>query len=858
MTTSGAEWTRHAAIRAVVRALAPLALALPAPAHAQSLCPSRLGPAASAAGSSWPAPLDRVVSFQARDVSLRDALGHLAAAAHVRLSYSSELLPLDRRVCVSHEAVSVGDALAELLHGTTLEPRAVAADHIALAPVLAAGGSVVPIDTATAMARTTTVLDRVVVTGSTVGGAQRSLPVAVDVISGPQLERRVADGTLSRILGGATPGIWIWEQSPSSLLARYGSIRGASSFGASYPKVYIDGIEVANPLLITQVSPEMIERIEVIRGPQGAALYGTDAISGVINVITRNGGVADGGQHVRLQSDAGVAHSDFASGASLAQRHALTLRAGSGLRSAGLGITVGTVGAFLPNAYSRTVTATGSARLVTSRSVVTGTGRFVAQRASPSVSPLITDSVPESTTTTPGPPGMPPRPAGPQSAQQYTVGASARFTPSGRWTHAAVVGIDGYRLTDVPDDVRSIPIAADASLRSVRGAADRGTVRLSSVASFGSSDHASAALTLAAEHSVLHEESDARDSFVKPAGGGGGGPGEPPSPPYATSWRSNTGLIAQTNVAWREALYLTGGVRVERNDGFAAIDQVSTLPMLGASLVRDRGDVTLKLRAAYGKGIRPQRMASRETTWAGIRGQATSASLAPEQQAGVEAGVELLVGRAFTLQATRFDQLASGLIQRVAIGADADPASGPGPRHVMYALQNVGEITNRGWELESSATHGRFSLTGTLSLVDSRVRRTATGYTGDLRAGDRMLEVPARTAGLTASWTGARWFGALTASRAADWVNYDRLALAWAVVNDQRPTPPDEMGTWLRSFWRTYDGVTRLRLTTSRDLRRGFALVLTGDNLLDQQLGEPDNVTILPGRTITAGIRAAF
>jgi iron complex outermembrane recepter protein len=153
---------------------------------------------------------------------------------------------------------------------------------------------------------------------------------------------------------------------------------------------------------------------------------------------------------------------------------------------------------------------------------------------------------------------------------------------------------------------------------------------------------------------------------------------------------------------------------------------------------------------------------------------------------------------------------------------------------VSYALQNVGQITNRGRELEGSAEHGPFALRGTLSIVDSRVRRIATGYTGDLRPGDRMLEVPARTASLSASWASARWFGSLTASRASDWVNYDRLALAWAVVNEQGPASPDQMGTWLRSFWRTYDGVTRLRLTTSRDLHRGIALVLTGDNLLDR------------------------
>jgi iron complex outermembrane receptor protein len=316
----------------------------------------------------------------------------------------------------------------------------------------------------------------------------------------------------------------------------------------------------------------------------------------------------------------------------------------------------------------------------------------------------------------------------------------------------------------------------------------------------------------------------------------------------------------QTSVAVREALYLTGGLRVERNDGFVVADQVTALPMIGAALVGDRGDVTLKLRGAYGKGIRPQRIAPRETTWAGIRGQGMAASLRPEEQSGVEAGIDLIVGKTVTVQLTRFDQLASGLIQRVATDAEtgADPTNGPGPRHVTYVLQNVGEIANRGWELEGSAALGRLSLGGTLSLVDSRVRRLATGYTGDLRLGDRMLEVPARTLSATASWTGARWFSSLTATRAADWINYDRLALAWAVVNDDRPASPDQMGAWLRSFWRTYDGVTRLRLTASRDLRRGVALVLTGDNLLDRQLGEPDNVTIVPGRTITAGIRAAF
>jgi vitamin B12 transporter len=37
-----------------------------------------------------------------------------------------------------------------------------------------------------------------------------------------------------------------------------------------------------------ELAPELIERIEVVKGPR-SALYGTDAIGGVVNVITRRG-----------------------------------------------------------------------------------------------------------------------------------------------------------------------------------------------------------------------------------------------------------------------------------------------------------------------------------------------------------------------------------------------------------------------------------------------------------------------------------------------------------------------------------------------------------------------------------------
>jgi len=59
----------------------------------------------------------------------------------------------------------------------------------------------------------------------------------------------------------------MWTQSPSSFLAQYAAFAAPARSDCPNPKVYIDGIEVANPLLITQISPEAVERIEAIRAP---------------------------------------------------------------------------------------------------------------------------------------------------------------------------------------------------------------------------------------------------------------------------------------------------------------------------------------------------------------------------------------------------------------------------------------------------------------------------------------------------------------------------------------------------------------------------------------------------------------
>lgn len=821
-------------------AMAGLIAGVSRAAAAQESC-AREG-ASIGADSSWAPPLDRRVTLRAHDITLRDALDRLSSVSRVQLAYASDLLPLDRRSCIDAADAPVGRVLSQLLTDTRVEPTVVAG-RVVLVPRTTTSES-------EGMARAVGTLERVVVTGSATGSARRPLTIGVEVIDGEQV-RRQSLLTLPAILNASSPGLWMWDEAPSSLVAQYGGIRGASSFNSSYPKIYIDGVEVANPLLVTQFDPDVIDRIEVIRGPQGAALYGSDAISGVINIITRHD-AGDGGSGLRLSTSAGAGATSFGAGPIATHDQRIAYRGGTNLQSVGVAVEYGQMGAVIPGAESRQLLASGDMRLVGSAATLTVTGRFVDKRAGAGNNPLLAVASASTDATTPMTTGMS---DAPQSARQYTLGASANLATTGRWTHSALIGLDGYSLHNVADLSGPLSIGVDSALRAAQGTGDRVTLRASTTGEFGDvGGVAPLHVTFGVEHAVLRQV-NAVSTLSAPVGGARYGTAVETD---VESWNHNTGLFSQLSAEWANSLYLSGGLRVERNDSFSGPDRYPLLPMLGVAVVRDLGPFQLKLRSAYGRGIRPPQTTARTTTVMQRQRDVLAPALDPELQSGIESGVELYAGNALSLHVTRFDQLASGLIQNVAVAVDTQMRGSTAVQRVRYQLQNIGEISNHGWEMQAATQRGPFALAGTLTLVDSRVRKLALGYFGDLRPGDRILAVPARTGSLMGSWTGGRWFTSVTATRAWDWIDYDRLTLARAFVATNAPPPKAFVGPHLRSYWLDYTGETHLRVASSFKLRPSLDLTLTGENLLGGQLGEPDNATIRPGRTISAGARASF
>jgi iron complex outermembrane receptor protein len=736
------------------------------------------------------------VTLRGSVLPLRAALDTLSTIAEVRLTYASDLVPADRLVCVAIVDRTLGVVLATWLGGSAA-PIVVGPNQIVLAPIRGTVDRVTQLEAPSAAQ----LAPVVVVADGSVTDADGAATGSRTVIRRRDLQR-VGSFSLGNILDGVVPGLWIWNTGPAGMAATFGSFRGASSFGISVPKIYIDGIEVANPLLLARLNPEMLDEIEVIRGPEGAALYGSDAIGGVIKIRTRRPEADGAPVRLQLTTTAGIVGSASAPLGALSQEHVVSLQGGSSTRAYTATVSGGRIGAYAPGSFSRQFAAVAGANFLGRAARLALTGRLNTVRARSgwgelSGLPAVAETEPTAMTT-------------------YTIGSQLVVASGSTWSHTLVAGLDGYTLRDVWRSPLAYADVGDSALWAARGRGDRGTVRLTSVAQLGNPGR-SATLTLGADHTLLRD--GARNERTAPG----------------ADWRNALGMSAQVAVGLGEHWVANAGLRLEHSSGVIAQDLATPLPSLGVGYMRYLGPLAIKVRGAYGKAMRAPH----------IRGGGSASALLPEQQEGVEGGIDLSIGRDLTVQFTAFDQRAFGLVLPVDDDLSTYRASGFAIRAVT-ALQNAGAIDNRGWELQGTMSGGIWQVSGTVSHVDSRVARVAPGYAGDLRPGDRMLGVPRWTGSLQASWLGKGWNGGLGVTRAADWLNYDWLALA----RDGAPS------AGRRDYWTSYSGVTRLSAHASRALTRGLAMVFWGDNLLGTQRGEPDNLTIVPGRTLTAGIRA--
>lgn len=124
-------------------------------------------------------------------------------------------------------------------------------------------------------------LPEIVVTATKTVKDTKTVPAAVEVFTAEDIKARGAH-VLKDIIGSAA-GVGITRVNGRESL----SIRG---FDARYSMILIDGKRLPaepDPLYeLNRISLENVERIEIVRGSV-SSLYGADALSGVVNIITK-------------------------------------------------------------------------------------------------------------------------------------------------------------------------------------------------------------------------------------------------------------------------------------------------------------------------------------------------------------------------------------------------------------------------------------------------------------------------------------------------------------------------------------------------------------------------------------------
>ena len=457
-----------------------------------------------------------------------------------------------------------------------------------------------------------TILPDTVVTATFVPTAAEAVGSAVTVITGEQIAKsqsRIVSEILREV-----PGLAV---NRSGTVGSFTQIRIRGAEG-NHTLVRIDGIEVNDPsggseFDFGSLRAADIERIEVLRGPQ-SALYGSDAIGGVINIITKRG-----------QGPA-TAHLDLESGSFRTGQVAAGVRGGRH----GFHYSVGASG-FTTEGISAAPKSEGNReadgnenRTVNIKFGVTPTdnlnidfvGRYVNYTTEtdlqPAVAGIIRTVDSDSKTRT----------------IKRTGGARLTYSLfDGDWEH--IIGVSGHE--ELADATTNDATTFEADGEKVRFHYQ--TNILFDTPSVANGEHG---LTFLAER-----EDDAQ--FTLSAFGG------------TDREITNLGYVGEYRVGLWEQLFLTVAGRYDDNDIFK---NATTYRLTAAYHQQDLGT---RLHGSYGTGVKNPTLFELFGASANFRG---NPNLTPESSTGWDSGIEQrLFADRLTIDATYFNNRITNLIQ---------------------------------------------------------------------------------------------------------------------------------------------------------------------------------------------------
>ncbi len=535
----------------------------------------------------------------------------------------------------------------------------------------------------------TTQLEELVVTPTRLPTPADEVVASVTTISGDDLRSRGV-----RFVQDAL------REVPGVSVVQVGSFGGVTSMflrggESDYVKVLIDGVPANQPggaFNWANLTTDNIERIEVLRGP-GSVIYGSDAVSGVVQILTRQG---QGGFSVEGGAEAGTFGTVNGRGGVLGGTSRLAYSADASR------FTTDGIYAF-NNDYGNTALSGSIRGRPDQRTDGSLSFRYTDSRYHfpTDFAGVLSDSNQASAEEMVSLAGE----VGRQLSQRYDL----RLTLGGSRTNA-----DFDDTADHPGDTLGFGFASHRTSRAERGNAD---IRLNALAS--------EVLTLTAgvqvERETERQTGETTSNF--------GGIVTLPDTPFDRA-RTTWGYYSQALVDLNSGLAINLNARLDDNSAFGTFFTYragAVYRLLAAT----------KVRASVGRSFKAPTFCEQFCDAPFVVGDS---SLSPERSTSWEAGIEqgFASGRA-SIWATYFDQRFTDMVVYDAGGAPGSPT-----------YRNGAAATARGIETGVSMELGsHIGASASYTYLDTQATDDAGSPSPSFAAGERLIRRPAHSAGVT-------------------------------------------------------------------------------------------------------------
>ncbi|MGZ5190569.1 MAG: TonB-dependent receptor, partial [Flavisolibacter sp.] len=583
---------------------------------------------------------------------------------------------------------------------------------------------------------------------------RKSDATSVTVLDAKTLEK-IPVNTLDQIFRGWVPGTNNFDPGRPSDGFPTLTIRGAGSPGSlSIIAVYIDGIEYAGGSgYLSQLDKSNIDRIEVVRGPGAATLYGTGSNGGIVQIFTKRGKANQ--TTVNLTTSAGFYKSKWMKTDAFQQMHNVETISGFKNFSVKLGGSYRTVNAYLPDGGEKNKGFYASVGYRNGKWQTNFTTRYNAKDFHLARNPIYDTAIhPRTDITIETAPGVripayrilnviPSTPINKDGITETTIsGVNLSHKTFEKWVNNLDAGYTTNKASIIPLQDGITPLQRLYSFEKYTIA----TLRYSNVLSiYPSGSNFSASITSGAEYKKYTSSSFITRATTASTFLGSEGDNE------------NYGAFIQANPSYKN-VYLTLGLRYEKNNLFYD----AWNPRLGITTNFEIRSLMIKPRISWGKGITaPSHVARFGSPRSGNSIVLPNPYLKPQSQQGFDYGVEVYDKNGkYKFEAVYYDNVLKDLITQggiyISFPVDSNLTG------VMYT--NIAKVANNGWEFTGEFNAGRFNVRGTLSIMNTIIKDSSgtyqlTNFLGGNSPGSRLKLLPKHTAGVNLTYQFSKLFG---------------------------------------------------------------------------------------------------